>query len=176
MRIHFCALCTVTRDSTINFATMLLNLGGKLPNCNIRVDFSQDAEASYATFVDSPGDDLFLCVPTYTDALTFIEDMVANYNSAWTTALVARHLIPDIEWRDDGPHVSYNIEATGGRYATVTNLGRVPLIYAIARYEGMPRNLREVFHSPVTVDMGSCANVYARHVFKGHVGLRSVLR
>lgn len=182
MKIHLCALTTVTQDSSVNFASMILRLPQVLPDCTVRVEFFQNPHAAYEAFYDS-NEDVFVCMPTYADGTDFLRALVVN-RKEWTPVVVAKHLKPDILWTPDGPKVEYNVPdgVDSRRYTSVSPESimtdqTLPLSFAVARYEGMPRNLRQVLETnKIVCDMHDGINIYAKHVFKGCVGHRRVLR
>jgi len=176
MKVHLCASTTIANDSVIHFATMLLTLPVRLPNVHVNVDFSKDPEASYAKFL-SKDDDLFVHMPTNASASDFLATLCEHVDR-WAPIAVCPNYDTELRWEDHGPIVKKTIEtseASPEAFETAVVRER-PLVFAIRRGPGMPLTLKNAFPCVARVDTKNIATVTCKHLFKGCVGYRTVLR
>lgn len=175
MKVHLCAATTIANDSGIHFATMLLTMPVRLPNVHLNVDFSMDPEASYAKFL-SKDDDLFVHMPTNASAADFLMTL-CDHVDKWAPIAVCPNYETTLQWEDDGLIVKKTIETDGTIDAFETKVVRDrPLVFAIRRGPGMPLTLKNAFPCVARVDARNVATVTAKHLFKGCVGYRTILR
>jgi hypothetical protein len=175
MKVHMCALSTIANESVIHFATMLMTLPVHLPNVHVNVDFTKDAEASYAKFLVKD-DDAFVHVPTHTSCTDFLRTLCEDTVSQWAPIAVCPNYETELRWDDSGVIVKRTIETDGiDKYETKVVRER-PLIFAIRRGPGMPLTLANAFPCVARVDSKNVATVTAKHLFKGCVGYRTILR
>jgi hypothetical protein len=176
MKVHLCALTTLANDSVIHFATMLMTLPIRLPNVHVNVDFNSDAEASYAKFL-AKDDELFVHVPTHASCSDFLSALCVG-EDAWAPIAVCPNYETNLHWDDSGLTVKKTIEtneSTAEAFETAVVRER-PLVFAIRRGPGMPLTIRNAFPCVARVDAKNVATVTAKHLFKGCVGYRTVLR
>ena len=175
MKVHLCASTTIANDSVIHFATMLLTLPVRLPNVHVNVDFSKDPEASYAKFL-SKDDDVFVHMPTNASASDFLATL-CDHVDRWAPIAVCPNYDTELKWEDDGLSIKKTIETDGAIDLFETKVLRErPLVFAIRRGPGMPLTLKNAFPCVARVDAKNIATVTAKHLFKGCVGYRTVLR
>lgn len=176
LKVHLCALSTLSNESVIHFATMLMTLPVRLPNVHVNVDFCRDAEASYQKFL-AKDEEIFVQVPTHTSCTDFLR-VVCEHVESWAPIAVCPNYETDLRWDESGLTVKKTIETDAGNaeaFETAIVRDR-PLVFAIRRGPGMPLTIQNAFPCVARVDSKNVATVTAKHLFKGCVGYRTVLR
>lgn len=169
----------VTKESTIGFASMILNLPFTV-NCDVYIDLSTDIMEAFKKFVNL-NYDVFVCVPCHMSGYDFVRGVLTRQEAR--SCIVGKFVLPDIKW-EESTLVRYNYDVEGGSFVPLPEpLRAIPDVFISYRSvlsplkEGFSQaDLLHALNASAVVDPTTTIGVYAKHVFKGAVGLRSVVR
>jgi hypothetical protein len=178
LRVYFFGKTGITNESTIGFATTLLNIPFVV-DCDINIDLSMDTVKAYNNFLKATDYDAFVSMPCHMTGFEFVRDALGRKDPH--ACIIGRYVKPVIDW--EGPLVSYNYDVKGDAYVPLPEpLTEVPDAFVSFRSR-LPGNapmdaaqMIRVLNADAVVDPTTTVGVFAKHVFKGAVGLRSYVR
>lgn len=185
-KIYFCAVALPTNESNIGFASMLLNLPFRI-KCDLNLDFNTDANKGYENFMNNGAYDTFVCMPTNMDGMAFLESVTSD-KDADKSVFIGRHFLPVLDWEgyvSRGTNLAqYNVPVPLSTEQTLQMIElkgtTIPSVFVVKKTESYtpPPTLKEVFAegTKAYVDAKNSVNVFSKHVFRGCVGLRHVIR
>jgi hypothetical protein len=149
-------------EASIGFACMALKLL-ELPG-TFTIEFEHDVRVMYQKFLD--GDSTVMIVmPTNMDSIDFVT-RILNWDSADPHVIVGRYVAPTLNWQTSDGIPALELSPEDDRE-----------VFAIRKYEGMPRSIQEVFESQkAMIATGHPVSVLAKNTFLGCVGFRKKLR
>lgn len=184
-RVYIFGRTTPANESTIGFATMILNVPYVLPH-DINIDLNTDVVTAFNNFMKSDFN-VFFCMPTTMSGLDFLRKAVEKDNCA---CIIGRYVVPKIDWEafEKGETlVKYNVRDVEGDWPELPQpMEKLPEVFVIHK-EHLPflpqtpvkydHQLTEYLNAckPVVLN-NSTVSVFGKHVFKGAVGLRNVVR
>lgn len=181
-RVYIFGHTTAFAESTIGFATMLLNIPYVLP-CDINIDLNTDVLTAFNNFLKSSFN-IFVCMPTTMSGLDFVRKAIEHTDHA---CIFGRYVIPKIDWEEfqkGGKLIEYNYDLKGDWPAIPLPIKKLPETFVVHK-EKLPskepletvQDLLNLFNScgPV-LETSTTISVFGKNVFKGAVGLRSIVR
>lgn len=180
-RVHLCAHTGITNEATIGFSTMLLNIPFRV-RCDLSIDVTQSIENSFANFLANPNADVFVCIPTYMDSLSFFQGCADWKAGDEFDVIWGVYVVPSLNWSESSPYPTttrnLDIKEAQSRYVKIDPSqvrSSIP-VFAVRKATGF-KTLEDALRSPrMCADTEGHLGVFAKNVFAGCVGLRTSVR